>query len=46
VRLPRAEREEPTPPSADQIEVVLGLVPILVVLLLALVFSRSFAVMP
>ena len=27
VRLPREEREEPTPPTADQIEAVLGLMP-------------------
>jgi integrase len=27
VRLPRQEREEPTPPTADQIEAVLGLMP-------------------
>jgi len=27
VRLPREEREEPTPPTAEQIEAVLGLMP-------------------
>ena len=44
VRLPREEREEPTPPSADQIEAVLGLMPRLYALALLVLDATGMRV--